>query len=208
MRRIFLRTPWLLAGVIAAGFLFGLVTNYIPATEDPREFWVSNLASPWLAIAFLAGWIQPSWRWAAVSGALADIAAVVGFYTRLLHLTDNSAPELSPVTPLVEKVLFNFGSWLRFTTPWFVIALIAGLAFGLLGYQWGKNRRNIAVVLLALAFIAEPWAWAVYKGYLPHPYQIWIVETCIGFGILVYVFLLNRRYAVHQKRSQNDSLYL
>ncbi|HZL06576.1 MAG TPA: DUF6518 family protein, partial [Coriobacteriia bacterium] len=75
-----LRRALLLLAAAACGFAFGFAVSSIPTPEPDRVFWVSNLAAPWLALAFLAGWPQRSAAWGALAGVCADLACVVGFY--------------------------------------------------------------------------------------------------------------------------------
>ena len=193
------RRPFLLLVVTAlAGLMYGIFTVHLPAPDEVTVFWVGNFASPWLVLAFLAGWSQRSPIWAAAAGALADVAAVVGFYGSFLFL-DNLDP-LQQSTPFLARAASNMGQWLGFVSPWLAIATLAGLSYGLIGYWWGRTRSVIAGVLVGLPFVLEPLGWTVIKGYLPHPYSIWIIEAVLGMGVLVWIIVAkNGHRALHTR---------
>jgi hypothetical protein len=182
-----LRRSLLLAACIVGGGLFGLAVSLIPSPHVVTTFWVSNLASPWLVLAFLAGWSQRSQIWAAGTGAMADVASIVGFYGRFLFIDTHPLPgPLSQSTPLLIRIETNLSGWLHFVFPWVLIAILAGVAYGLLGYRWGRRRSIVAGALVALPFIAEPWLWRVYAGYVQDPLILWIAEGAVGVALLMW----------------------
>jgi hypothetical protein len=193
----------LLLAAAACGFAFGFAVSSIPTPEPDRVFWVSNLAAPWLALAFLAGWLQRSAAWGALAGVCADLACVVGFYLQssgfvrlgVHHTSGSYAWEIPAGAPFGQRVVDPFLHWLSLMAPWLVLALVFGAAFGLLGARWGASRWLVAGVLLALAFILEPVGWLVVHGSVWPPYAIWLVEVCLGVALLVWVLVSSRRRA-------------
>ena len=69
---------------MAAGLAIGAALSRVHSPDTAKVFWVSNLAAPWLAVAFVAGWPQRSPARGAVAGAGADLACVVAFYAQSL----------------------------------------------------------------------------------------------------------------------------
>src|SRR5512147_445910 len=99
-RAALLRNCLLLVAFVAGGGLFGRVISLIPSPSEVTMFWVSNLSSPWLVLAFLAGRSQRSKIWAVGAGALADVASIVGFYAQFLFIYANPGGPLIRATPL------------------------------------------------------------------------------------------------------------
>jgi hypothetical protein len=193
----------LLLGLAACGFAFGFATSSIPTPEAPDVFWASNLAAPWLALAFLAGWPQRSPGWGAVAGACADLACVVGFYLQssgfvrlgVQSTSGSYAWEIPSGAPFSQRVIAPLVDWLGLMAPWLAAALVFGAAFGLLGARWGASRWLVSGLILALAFILEPPGWLVVHGSVWPPYVLWIVEVGLGVALLVWVVISSRRRA-------------
>ncbi|MGZ3583215.1 MAG: hypothetical protein ACXWQR_17085 [Ktedonobacterales bacterium] len=200
-RATLLKRCLLLLAFIVGGGLFGRAISLIPSPSEVTMFWVSNLSSPWLVLAFLAGWSQRSRLWAAGTGALADVASIVGFYGQFLFIGANPGGPLIRATPLVFPLVFwleyNLSHWLHFVAPWVLIAIVTGAAYGLLGYWWGRHRSIVAGALVALPFIAEPWLWRIYLGYYKGPLILWIAEVALGVALLVWVI---RVWATRHRR--------
>lgn len=197
-RATLLRRCLLLVAFITAGGLFGRAIALIPSPSAVTMFWVSNLSSPWLVLAYLAGWSQRSRAWAAGTGAMADVACIFGFYGQFLFIDTHPLPgPLSQPTPPLIRFEYNLSGWLHFVSPWIVIAILTGAAYGILGYWWGRHRSIAAGALVALPFIAEPWLWRAYSGYYKDPVILWIVEVAVGVTLLVWVI---RVWAAHLGR--------
>ena len=182
----------LLVAFALGGALFGFAVSSIPSPSDPTVFWVGNFSSPWAVLAFLAGWSQRSWLWAACSGALADIACVVGFYCRFLTL-DPSAFGLPRSTDVMTVALTSAGHWIVFVSPWIGLAVGAGLIYGSLGRWWGRSRSLIAGAAVAVPFIAEPLLWPIYEGFYKGPTFVWIAEVAVGLLVMSWVVIVWRR---------------
>ena len=165
MNRVLARTPRILGSLgrpqravlsVAVGFAYGLLTSKIPSPHEIGVFWVSNLAAPWLALAFFAGRSQDLPVRAVFLGAVTDIACVVGFYLQFLRPLDPLSLGLAPSAPLPQVVSTAVFGWVSFAAPWFVVALIAGSAFGALGWWSGFSRSAVPAIVLAFAFLLEP----------------------------------------------------
>ena len=176
----------LLVSSALAGLLLGRLMSSLPAPSTLATFWVGNLSSPWALLAFLAGGSQRSRIWAAAAGVAAEIACVAGFYGQFLvgDVVDprrlgfiDSADALTVVGTAVTQ-------WLWFIAPWVVVAIGAGVVYGLLGRWWGESRSIVAVVAIALPFIVEPAAWRLYVGFGQGPPVLWITEVAVGIAIL------------------------
>ena len=174
----------LLAACGVGGALFGLIVSSIPSPSDPTVFWAGNFSSPWAVLAFLAGWSQRSWVWAACAGAGADLASVMGFYGQFLTL-DPMRMGLPRSTNLVTVAATSLTGWFEFIAPWLVIALGAGVICGVLGRWWGRSRALIAGLAIAAPFIAEPWVWPIYNGYYKGPIVVWVAEVAVGLLVIV-----------------------
>jgi hypothetical protein len=187
------RRKFALLGAFAlGGALFGFSVSSIPSPSDPTVFWVANFSSPWAVLAFLAGWSQRSWLWAACAGMVADIACVVGFYFRFLTL-DPSAFGLPRSTDVMTVALTSAGHWIVFVSPWIGLAIGAGLIYGSLGRWWGRSRSLIAGAAVAVPFVAEPLLWPIYDGFYKGPVFVWIAEVAVGLLLLSWVLIVWRR---------------
>jgi hypothetical protein len=178
-----------------AGALLGLFMSSLPAPSDTGTFWVGNFSAPWAVLAFGAGWAQRSKLWAAIGGVAAEVAIVAGFYGQFL-VGDFADPRklLGPEPypghlPFIETAVAN---WLSFAGPWLVLAIGAGVVYGLLGRWWGQSRSIVAGVAIALPFIVEPVAWRVYDGFAKGPLVVWFVEIAVGITLLGWVLVARR----------------
>jgi hypothetical protein len=197
-----MRRWWVLLALSAlAGALLGLFMSSLPAQSDSGMFWFGNFSAPWAVLAFGAGWAQRSRLWAAIGGAVAEVAIVVGFYGQFL-VGPFADPRklLGPAAypghlQFIETAVAN---WLSFAGPWLVLAIGAGVVYGVLGRWWGQSRSIVAGVAIALPFFVEPFTWRVYDGFLKGPLAVWAVEIAAGIAVLGWVLLTRRRLASHQ----------
>jgi hypothetical protein len=183
-----------LLGFAITGLLFGAAISHIPSPDDPRIFWVANFSAPWALLPFVAGRFQPSWRLAALSGLVADVACVAGFYAGFIT-ADAGRLGLSASTPQAELVLTGLVRWITFIAPWVVLAVGAGATYGLLGCWWGRSRAAPAAVAVVAPFVVEPLAWWLYRGFVPAPVYLWAVELAVGGAILAWT-MRKRRLAL------------
>lgn len=193
-----LRRALLLLAALAGGLAIGAALSAVPSPESAKVFWVSNLAAPWLALAFVAGWPQRSRAWGAVAGAVASLACVLGFYADSLwfvrihfhHTGGSFAWE-----PADKSITAALSPWLSSISPWLAVALVFGALFGFLGARWGASRWIVAGLCLALAFLLEPLGWLVLHGGFWPPYVVWIAEAAVGAALLAWVLFIHRSRA-------------
>jgi len=170
----------------AGGALFGAAISHIPAPEDPALFWIGNFSAPWAVLPFLTGRAQRSWSWAAAAGLAADVACVAGFYAGFITAAPGRLG-MPASTPTLELVITGLADWLGFIAPWVLLATATGLGYGLLGWWWRWSRSLVAGVAVVAPFIVEPLAWRLYRGFLPGPFYVWLVELAVGAGALVWM---------------------
>ena len=182
-----MRRPWvLLVSCALAGLLLGRLMSSLPTPSEVGTFWVGNFSSPWAVLAFVAGRSQRSRIWAAGAGVAAEVACVAGFYLKLLFV-DPDPLGLPHSTAALTLIGTGVSHWLWFIAPWVVVAIGAGVVYGLLGRWWGESRSVVAGVAIALPFIVEPAAWRVYVGFGQGPLVLWLVEVAVGIAILAWV---------------------
>jgi len=157
--------PLRLLIVVVAGYLYGFVTEHLPAPRtDATIFWIGNLAAPYLLIPLLAGAWNVRRSWALAAGALGSASAVAGFYGFLSVWQTNALEQgLPPGTGRAQAVGHAYAFWFRNLvlgypsgTPWLSIAIVVGLAFGYLGYRWHASGSRLGPALVAAAFVVEP----------------------------------------------------
>jgi hypothetical protein len=193
-----LRRALLLLAALVGGLAMGAALSALPSSDSAKIFWVSNLAAPWLALAFVAGWPQRGRAWGAIAGAAAALACVLGFYAHLLwfvrilfhHTGGSFAWE-----PADKSIIGALPPWLSSISPWLGLALVFGALFGFLGARWGASRWLVAGLCLALAFLLEPVGWLVVHGGFWPPYVVWIAEAAVGAALLAAVLLVQRSRA-------------
>jgi hypothetical protein len=181
--------------MVVCGFAYGFATSYIPSPHDVGVFWISNLAAPWLLLAFIAGAVQRRAGWAVGTAIITGLALVAGFY-RLPSAFNPRWYEIGVDrdTPHGELVRTSLRHWLDVNTHWLVIAVIAGVVFGLLGHLWAHRGWPWTGAAMGLAIAAEPLYWRfVADDYWPRPVWIWPVEAVVG--VLLAVQLKRRRVA-------------
>lgn len=166
------------------------VVTLLTERDDLR----SRVFVPWLAIAFLAGLLQRSWRWAVVAGTVSEIACLIAFYARQF------GSGLS-VTGWLDYIF-------RGAPPWGLIALPVGVVYGLLGNRYTRTRSAAAGACLSLALVAEPWAWPLYEGFRRGPLIVWIIETAIGVLATGWLLLNGRRVSGLRRGNRTTSLTL
>jgi hypothetical protein len=179
-----------------AGALFGVFMSSLPPSFDSGTFWIGNLAAPWAVLAFGAGWAQRSRLWAAIGGVAAEVAIVAGFYGQFL-VGDFADPRKllggDPYPGLLPFTETAVAGWLRSAGPWLVLAIGAGIAYGLLGRWWGQSRSIVAGVAIALPFFAEPVWWRVFEGYpLEGSLVLWLLEIAVGITLLRWALVARR----------------
>lgn len=140
--------------IAVAAIAFGLVMSLIKGTGAGVRLQFGNLSAPWLLVAFLAGARYRHIGAAAAAGALATIAALVGFYAEQSPIVSLSSSSL--------KFIENPGQMYAFIGSAHSIIYIGGLAsgllFGVLGSIWTARRSRLALGVVAFVFLMEPLA--------------------------------------------------
>ncbi|MDX6198357.1 MAG: hypothetical protein QOJ79_1508 [Actinomycetota bacterium] len=114
------------------------------------RFWalaweVPALSAPWLLMPFVVGARQSKALYAGLFGALATLAALIGY-----GLMTVSPIENAPFT--VE----SFAAFVQSNRIWFVAGTVSGPLFGWLGYRWRCDRDRLAACIAAGAVLLEP----------------------------------------------------
>jgi hypothetical protein len=180
-------TMRLLLFAVIGGFLYGYLTSLIPSPHDPAIFWVANFASPWLVLAFFAGRWHRAALWAVVGGVLADFFSVTGFYLHFLFIPDAENAHASWLSQLLNAL----PGWISFAAPWFVVGVLGGTVYGFVG-RWSRQAPALAVAVLALPFLLEPWIWPIFHT-RQGPWTIWLAEIAVGIALLGWAVIRARR---------------
>jgi hypothetical protein len=182
------------------GALLGLFMSSIPRPSDDGTFYVGNFSAPWAVLAFGVGWAQRSKLSAVLGGVAAEVACLVGFYGQSLIVWFEDPGRLlgrDPYPGLLQFTETAVTRWLSYLPdligPWLVMAIGAGIVYGLLGRWWGRSRSIVAGAALALPFFAEPFAWRMYGAFPMGPLAVWVVEIGVGIALLGLVLVLARR---------------
>ena len=181
---------------VFAGALLGVFLSSFPRPSDTGTFYLGNFSAPWAVLAFGVGWAQRSKLSAVLGGVASEIACVVGFYAQSLIVWFEDPRRLlggDPYPGLLQFTETAVTRWLAyFIGPWLVMAIGAGVVYGLLGRWWGQSRSIVAGAALALPFFAEPFAWRMYDGFLMGPLVVWAVEIAAGIALLSWALLARR----------------
>lgn len=141
----------------------------------------SLLPAPWLLVAFVAGWSQPTLRRAAPLGLVATFVALVGYWVMTLSPLEGAQISVHAVRGLLfSQSLLGFG------------ALLSGPLFGWLGYRWRAYRDPLSALAIALAVCLEPLAHAA-TGTTVNFRGVWAVEMSVGFLAACVIGVYRRR---------------
>lgn len=173
----------LLPIVVAAAF--GAADQFLGARAWLVGSWATDaslLSAPWLLIAFMAGWSQPTVRRALTFGFLCTIAALIGYWAMTLSPIEGAAVTLRGVRGLLGG-----------QAAYAVGALLTGPLFGWLGYRWRTQRDWMSALLAALVVCCEPIAHAAVGTTVSFS-GVWAAEVGVGLLIALYVFAATRRH--------------
>lgn len=155
---------------VAIAALAGLAVGVLTVVGQgalPDRFNIANSGAVWLIPVAFIGWLMPSDARAAVAGAAALFASVVGYYASVPLLVDGAA------------------TGTRSVVIWGVAALIAGPVFAVAG-RWTRDepirRRVPGLALLGGVFLGEGLAriltndqllgWAMIAGAIAVPLAV------------------------------------
>jgi len=183
------REPWIWVGIAV---VYGALTSWLPAPSD-ASFWMSNLSAPYLLFPFLAGASAArSWRGAMLLGVLVDWALVAAFYARSLYDPAQIANNHRQGEPAISLNQVVDWAAIQANGPWLKLSIAAGLAFGLLGMWWARDRSVLGAVAMTTPFIVEPFAWRAYEGRWSMSAGLWATETAVGVALLGLLLLRAR----------------
>jgi hypothetical protein len=175
----------LLPIVIAAAF--GAADQFLGARAYVVGVWAvdaSLLSAPWLLIAFLAGWSQPTLRRAVLLGFACTTAALVGYWAMTLSPIEGATLTLRGVRGLVVG-----------QRGYALGGILTGPVFGWLGYRWRTRRDWISGVAAAAVVCCEPLAHAASAttGYTAAFRAVWAAEVLVGVAMALYFVAATRR---------------
>lgn len=159
-----------LASCVLAG-IFGMLEGLLWSGQSPVSFWLGNISSTYLLLAFLAGWAvaarrAPGWV-GPVCGLLVTVVALAAFYGWELH-------NLSLSGAGVRSGFLRYGAG----------GIVSGPLFGLLGSLWARHRAWYAIGAVGAAFLLEPLAWRVRSGVQLMPADVRHLEFATGLALL------------------------
>jgi hypothetical protein len=174
---------FLLAMVV--GFAFGAADQYlgtihITSVAGTWTISVSLMSAPWLLLPFAFGATQERARRAMLVGLASTLAAFAGYYAMTVSPAEGVALANAPQAA-VNVVRANLVP----ANPVIPAGLVTGPLFGLLGQRWRVQRSWTGPVLVAGAFLLEPFAHEV-RGNLLGPSWIWAAEVALGVCLLGY----------------------
>lgn len=173
---------WLVPMALAAAF--GAGDQFLGARAWVVGSWATDaslLSAPWLLIAFVAGWSQPTMKRAVAVGFACTIAALVGY----------SAMTLSPIEGAVVTSREVLGL-LTGQSAYVVGGLLTGPLFGWLGYRWRTQRDRKSALAAAFIVCCEPLAHAA-AGTAVSFNGVWAAEVVVGLAMALYVIAATRR---------------
>jgi hypothetical protein len=176
------RREWLDDGVrltlcVVGGIAFG-VLDRILAHGPAWALDVSNVASFWLAAAFVAGLATRSRPMGAVLGLSCLFGALAGYYGYMFTVEH--------VTSL------RYLQWRA--SPWVLAAVVVGPVFGVLGVDWRVRRAPISVLALAAAFCLDGLGYAAIDGATDTANAlVHLGMVTVGVVLAVSLLVLRRR---------------
>lgn len=151
--------------------LFGVVDALAWGSESDVLFWIGNVSSTYLLVAFIAGrmWfrVDRSLMLATVAGMLATPVALATFYGWAIA---KDGLYSSSVTAVVGKYLAG--------------GLVTGPIFGFLGGLQVQKRSWLPAAPLGAAFALEPLAWLVHGSARPMPELVIFVELVVAAMVI------------------------
>jgi hypothetical protein len=145
---------------------------------------INNFAAPYAVLTFIIGAIQSRKSRAFWLGSASLFVAVAVFY----------------ISPAFHNPYWTFGMifdhWL-----WFIFAILLGYLFGVGGFNFAKNGKKLAGILLGIAQFFEPFYMIfnlVQSGeFAVQPPQVYIylvIQIALGIVILAFILLKKRKH--------------
>jgi hypothetical protein len=172
---------------IGAGFAFGDGDQYRGSLTAGSVLgtWtrtVSGISAPWLVLPFVAGITQERARWAAVTGLVATMAALAGYFAM-----SHSPLDGAPLGQFWSRVFTMIRT--GYNPLWIASGLVTGPSFGLLGQRWRVDRSWLSAAIVPGALCLEPLA-RLLVGMLSPPPVVWGAEIALGAVAAVGFVLL------------------
>jgi hypothetical protein len=148
------RTRIVMALLVA--FLFGIVASAVKGGGGGVRDGIGNLSAPWIIVPLLAAAVGSKGRIAigAAVGALATLAALVGFYVANAFVLDLGS----------HSMVHDLDLTLNAGNLWFKAGAVSGPVMGAAG-AWAIRRGGVMVAAIAIASVVlEPLA--VYLAYV------------------------------------------
>jgi hypothetical protein len=175
------RTAVPVLAVLAGAFVFGVIDAKLYDRTGGAAFWIANMSSAYLVLAFLAGRVVATWRHGAVLAVALGLAvtclALGSFYAWQV-----ASFHLQPV--LAHSELRRYVRDGVFTGP----------LFGWLGHRWGLRRSWYAGVALVVPLVAERYAWQAHLGFTPTPTWVWGDEQLLGAIVAAFLVVQGVRH--------------
>jgi hypothetical protein len=154
--------------VIGLGLALGAATQVLQGILPGPLGMLANGLSPWLLSAFALGAAMPTPRWAALSGPLLLLMALVGYY-------------------LLVQLRFGYGGSKSALIVWGVSAIVGGPLFAFGGWAWHHAERpwvrGTAAGLAGGLVLMEAFYTPAVAGYS------WVAPIWAAFGVLLPVLL-------------------
>lgn len=170
---------------IGLAALFGGADQYLGSLAGhPSATAASLLSAPWLLVAFLAGWSQPTPRRAMLLGVLCTIAALGGYWLMTLSPLEGAHLSMRAMRGLIssQSVLI-------------VGAFVTGPLFAWLGNRWRSDRWRVGALALAAAVCLEPLAHAAVGSAIRSP-GVWGGEVAVGVLMALYALVAHTKFGL------------
>ena len=157
--------------------LFGILDASVYELDSGWAFWLANLVSLWLLMPFVFGTGFRKPLVSALLGLATTQVALLAFYLWLANFQISGMPF----------------QWL-FMSNYVAAGLVTGPLFGWMGGLWATRRWSAAGLILAAAFLIEPFAWRIYLGRWQPVFLLSVAEVVAGV-IMVRFFTMKSRHA-------------
>jgi hypothetical protein len=167
----------ILVGVSAVAF--GVLMSALKGNGAGIRDQIGNLSAPWLLVPFLASALSSRGRLVrgAIVGVAASMLALCGFY-----VANSLVLQLGP-HPWIDDLRLAVSGGRR----WFVLALLSGPVFGVVGSLWRRSGARVLALLTFALLVAEPLAdWVLQGGAAPGFWVsslqpiVWVGESAVG----------------------------
>lgn len=159
-----------LATLVVAAVAFGVGDSILKGNGGGVRSALGNTSAPWLLLPFAGGAIVGRERMAvgAAVGLALSLVALGSFYSANAYVL-----QLGPHPWIVDmRLAFDGGK------KFFVLAILSGPAFGLLGCWWAKTRSIVVPIGMAILFVLEPFAALATQS--SGSAVVWAGEVAVG----------------------------